>query len=433
MSLPVFLSAYDPSDLPAASIDPLGFERGYLALADQLLPGLTNVANRPRYFSVLCAGIHLAGIDAGSPPALRYRVRQDAALRIERFWGLANVFAATEERPLDGIRGITYVQSKRQQLEAAGARTTDADYKLLLRQATYGMVGIYATVASRLRFVDRKTFDLTPDLGQRLAEAFIAETEMPPKLRMAIASGGEVPLARLREWGERAHISAPLASDEGKLVFEAATSDPTRRRMLGLLASNPVRSGEPELAHLARLAASLEGITADANLRAWLLTVHAFEEVYRNVLLAFEHILSRAHNTILVDDLVTSAVLRGVQDRLPHGVKRLETLLADRPREVTDRLRDVCEFLAAAAAARDIHELLAILLERHAAVQHSKHDRGRRKGSWLEWSGDRIGLTLTRVGRVTEGATEPEDIPAHEFRSWAGMQLIRATAQARAA
>jgi hypothetical protein len=37
-----------PSDLPGGSIDPLGFERGYLFLADKILPGLTNAAGRPR-------------------------------------------------------------------------------------------------------------------------------------------------------------------------------------------------------------------------------------------------------------------------------------------------------------------------------------------------------------------------------------------------
>ena len=58
--LDLFLTAYDPSDLPGTSIDPLGFERGYLFLADKILPGLTNVAAHPRYFALLCAGIHLS-------------------------------------------------------------------------------------------------------------------------------------------------------------------------------------------------------------------------------------------------------------------------------------------------------------------------------------------------------------------------------------
>lgn len=64
---PVFLTSFDPPDLPSASLDPLGFERGYLFLADKILPGLTNVANCPRYFSVLCAGASLATVDSDLP------------------------------------------------------------------------------------------------------------------------------------------------------------------------------------------------------------------------------------------------------------------------------------------------------------------------------------------------------------------------------
>jgi hypothetical protein len=34
-------------------------------LADKILPGLTNVAGRPRYFSVMCAGIAISDESAG--------------------------------------------------------------------------------------------------------------------------------------------------------------------------------------------------------------------------------------------------------------------------------------------------------------------------------------------------------------------------------
>ena len=95
IGFPVFLTAYDPSDLPGGSLDPLGFERGYLFLADKILPGLTNVADRPRYFSVLCAGASLAevtggdlygGAGRGDPPDLRSprkRERNGSNMRAE--------------------------------------------------------------------------------------------------------------------------------------------------------------------------------------------------------------------------------------------------------------------------------------------------------------------------------------------------------------
>lgn len=118
MSLDFFLTAFDPSDLPGSSIDPLGFERGYLFLADKILPGLTNVAACPRYFGVLCAGIHLAEVSPTIPSRVAYERRRDVLLRLERLWALANVLASTDEElksdtnaRLGGIRGLRYVQA----------------------------------------------------------------------------------------------------------------------------------------------------------------------------------------------------------------------------------------------------------------------------------------------------------------------------------
>src|SRR2546428_11133934 len=98
--IPVFLPASDPSDLPGGSIDPLGFERGYLLLADKILPGLTNVASFPRYSSILCAGASLAVTDVSDTPRRQYQSRLDCVLRFDRFWALANVRAS--EQATDG-------------------------------------------------------------------------------------------------------------------------------------------------------------------------------------------------------------------------------------------------------------------------------------------------------------------------------------------
>src|SRR5438105_4483313 len=112
-----FLTAFDPSDLPGSSIDPLGFDRGYMFLADKILPGLTNVANRPRYLGMLCAGIELAEVDDGDPPKKLYNERRETVLRLERLWALANVMAADGSRPASGIRGIRYVSEELNRLQ----------------------------------------------------------------------------------------------------------------------------------------------------------------------------------------------------------------------------------------------------------------------------------------------------------------------------
>ena len=186
----VFLTAYDPSDLPGRSVDPMGFERGYVFLADKILPGLTNAGSRPRYFSMMCAGSYLAQTDATELPKSQYRKRLDHLLRLERFWALANVLASqsddNEPRKLAGLRGVQDATNRAKWLIAKGQNETNGDFKMLARQVPYGAIGIYGSVADGMRLLDRKTLMLTPDLGERLAEAFIHETSLPTSLKKAV-------------------------------------------------------------------------------------------------------------------------------------------------------------------------------------------------------------------------------------------------------
>ena len=171
MSLAFSLTAYDPSDLPGGSIDPLGFERGYLFLADKILPGLTNVANRPRYFGLLCAGVKLADVSTTSSPRQAYQDRMQSILRLERLWALANVLARDEvgndQLPTSGLRGVSYAERKAESISNGRSARTTGEFKLLSRQVTYGAVGIYGAVAQGMHFWDRKTLLPTPDLGDR--------------------------------------------------------------------------------------------------------------------------------------------------------------------------------------------------------------------------------------------------------------------------
>jgi hypothetical protein len=59
--LRLFWTVYDPLDLASGSIDVLGLQGGYIALADELLPGFTTVTTSPRYVSMLCAAVDAAG------------------------------------------------------------------------------------------------------------------------------------------------------------------------------------------------------------------------------------------------------------------------------------------------------------------------------------------------------------------------------------
>ena len=64
---------------------------------------------------------------------------------------------------------------------------------------------MYASVAGGMHFLNREDLTLTPALGEAVAEAFQSETELPATLRRAVLDDGDVSLAILKAWGERAH------------------------------------------------------------------------------------------------------------------------------------------------------------------------------------------------------------------------------------
>jgi hypothetical protein len=96
-----------------------------LYLADKILPGLTNAASHPRYFALICAGVHLSGdiVDTTRREIVRKR-RQERILRLERFWALANVLARPDDS--GAVRGVTYAEARAEKLQNSGAVRTSA-------------------------------------------------------------------------------------------------------------------------------------------------------------------------------------------------------------------------------------------------------------------------------------------------------------------
>lgn len=90
----LFLTSYDPLDLASGSVDILGFQLGYIALADKILPGFTTTTIAPRYVSMLCAAIRLAQDKypdlTATPIQLRLK-RLEVVKSYERAWALAVV------------------------------------------------------------------------------------------------------------------------------------------------------------------------------------------------------------------------------------------------------------------------------------------------------------------------------------------------------
>ncbi len=439
--LKAFLTAYDPSDLPGGSIDPMGFERGYLFLADKILPGLTNVASRPRYFGLLCAGVFLADVRDDMSPQSQYRCRLDAVLRAERVWALANILASREEGdddlPSSGIRGVTYATRYANELLERGASKARADYRLLSRQMQYGVIGMYGNVADGMRLLERRSLSLSPALGEQLGEAFIKGTRMPAKLRKAVQEEDvDIPLTTLVKWGAEAHVTGQVTRDEAKCLYECLNMNPVRSRMVDVLERNPYKNeSDTEIARMGRITRALESTSENADLREATAAICSYEGCYRLVQLGFERILwlCRQHpaGAVPLADLRTDDVFEHVAEHLPPSVSRLQQIL-DSPdteafRQGLDRLNDIRAFLKEAVqACEHADELAMAMLKRHTDVQHGKFDKGRRKMPWVENRDGHIRLTTARVGGLNREATTVDDIAAHPYRLSSADALIEA-------
>lgn len=420
-----FLTAYDPSDLPGGSIDPLGFERGYLFLADKILPGLTNAAGRPRYFSLVCAGCLLAPPGTGNERN-DTRMRAERVLLIERFWAAANVMATehNDELSASGIRGVTYAQAHAQSLKDNGTRSTDANFKMLAQQERYGVIGIYANVASNLRLLNRAAMSTTQDLGARLGEAFLQETGLPARLRSIIRDGeGSISLESLREWGQNAHIAAPVGRIEGECLGEAFVRNPVRSRVANLLKKVPPKTEEePELLRLRRMRKVASQRPDDQDLQEAIDAILAFEMGYRIALLGFERVLwlCKAEGTIAATSVARDPVVNHCAEAIAAAARQFQRALASGMTAWfqlgLDRLNDVKDFLNNAAAAHQPQLFVEKLLDRHTEIQQGKFDRGRRKLPWIERKSGRYELTLSQVGDVSGEPKSVDAIRPHEYR-----------------
>lgn len=437
-NLNIFLTAYDPSDLPGGSIDPMGFESGYLFLADQLLPDLTNVASRPRYFGVLCASICITPVDSGDSPRVQYAKRLECALRLERFWALANVLAtrgnSNGELPANSIRGITYAEAKASNVLEKNHQFVGADFPFLASQVRYGMVGIYGAVADRLRIIDRKTMALTPDLGERLGSAFIKETQMPSEVKSAVRDSGKVAAKALESWGRRSHIAGKTGRDESQCILEAFHYNGLRSRMGELLLRFPYKDvHETELSRLARIFRAVKSDAAYKDLCQAMVVILNYERCYAQVLLAFERVLWLCRSLVSVGlsstDISTDGVLKGVCQTLPKDLAQFHASLGEVSapmfKEGLSRLESVRAFLERLSrVCSSPSDLVAALLTQHTEVQSGKFDNGRRKSPWIETRDGKLSLAYTQVGGRTRELKDANEIVPHYYRTQAADEML---------
>jgi len=428
-----FLTAWDPSDLPGRSVDPLGFDSGYGCLADKILPGLTNVARQPRYFSLICAGASL-GPSNISPNRSEVQERQDFILRLERYWALANVLVAEAGGPgASGIRGVSYAEARLEELRLKGRRSTGSHFLLLSRQLQYGAVGIYGPGAHGMRLLDRKTLSLLPDSGETLGLAFVSETRAPKSLLTAVRDPeGEVGLDVLRAWGLQAHLAGDTGPGEALILGEALHRDPVRSRMATAIARRRQKEGETELQRLRRIAENLA--REDKDLSEAIDAILIYEDCYAWILLSFERVLWRcsAAGAIGLSKLSSDEVIQRCARTLPGLVSRFEKTVesaetAGFKREL-ERLRDVrAFFVELAKATLTSDELVDQVLRRHTEVQHGKFDQGRRKLPWVEAVDGNAVLTLARAPQVGREPYRAGDVLPHEYRTMSADALLLAS------
>ncbi len=438
-----FLSSFDPSDLPGSSVDPMGFERGYLFLADQILPGLTNVANQPRYLSLLCAGVPLAEVEQGEAPRNARAKRRETALRFERFWALANVLAAGRRKEeCSGLRGVTYALAEAESLDRRSATSCSSKFRLLSRQEPYGALGIYGAVAEQMRLLERTAYGLTPDSGERLAEAFFGESQAPDSLKRAVRENGEVGLATLAKWGEKAFLTADPGPVEGRLLGDALFDERemNRGRTARLLQKYPLKQKERELEWLERVSGKLSEKGEDADLRAAMRAILAYERCYRLTLMAFERILmgcrQAATGLACAEELAKDDALREARKRLPAEIQNLTRTLDELQKYLQAvgewlRIQDTRGFLDSLSATCDSGTgFIDALIDRHSEIQSGKWDGGHKKSSWVKRGDKGLSLTILRVGRWQREVTAPENIPAHEYRLRSVLALLEASRSA---
>lgn len=435
MTLLPFLTAWDPSDLPGTSVDPLGFDRGYTCLSDLWLPGLTNVASQPRYFSILCAGAYLAPKpDSSGPTRAEIEARQQCVLRLERLWALGHaILAADIAGTASGLRGVTYANIHLETLKGKGSSTTTSKFRLLQSQVRYGALGIYGNVASGLRLTVQGTLELTPDLGEELGRTFLDTTDTPLAIRRATTDPHdktEVPLDVLAEWVTRAGVNAPMTADETSILTEALTESDTRKRVASYLRStrwDPQEEGE--LVYLQKLGKRIRSV--DDDLKDIAKAIELFEDCYRRSTLLLDRLLWRCDSQLgcTITELARDQIFGEAATALPASVHALQEHLDQAPSGVlrahSDRFSDLTNFLSDMAETRgDIATAIPLLLQRHALVQGGKIVRGRAKLPWLELESGRLQATMARASQQSGEPKTHDSVEPHGYRLRSARALL---------
>ncbi len=457
--LQAFWTTYDPLDLASGSLDPLGFARGYLALADRFLPSFTTVTTVPRYVSMLCAALKSVHthhrLDSGIASSKVRQERLKLVKSFERAWALACGLAAQDNaigtEAVTGLRGIRYVNRQLETLSGRDKYIRTGSFNLLSNQVRYGGIGIYSTFMEECHLASMQSFTLRP-LGEALADAF---PEPPPGTAIH-DEDSRLSLKALREWGSNAHIGA-FTGHEGATLSQALRGgeeadhpDHVRWAALRMLKKLNPQPGYDEGELLRRVATELRSGTFDklpvpsvclTQIAATLQILEPFEQFYQGAIFLFERIRGAASDEIEVSlaDMASAEPIKQARQAILKSAAGLQANL-QAAREVNPTTAVEVEavlresgILALANEvlhqATDATELMRLVIRRHAQVQSGKFDKGLPKAAWtrLTDGGDRVRLTAQRH-QLAESQRPAgwKDAGRHPYRTNSAFAFIHA-------
>ena len=457
--LQLFWTAYDPLDLASGSLDPLGFARGYLALADRFLPSFTTVSTVPRYVSMLCAALravqrhypHESGIVSSKARQERLKLVKS----FERAWAIACGLAARDavigQEAVRGLRGIRYVNRRLETLSGREKYIQTGSFNLLSNQVRYGGIGIYSTFLEECHLASIQNFTLRP-LGEKLAEAFPA----PPARTPVHDEDARLSLDALKEWGSQAHVGA-FTTAEGEVMADALCGgeeadhpDHVRWAALRMLAAMRPQPDYDEGRLFRALAKELQGgrfnglgvpVICLDQISATLQMLEPFEQFYQGVLFLFERIRGAATDEAearLSDLAVKEAMSEAAQairknaDGLQRAMRVAREVNATTAKQVEEVLQVSGILTLADEVLRepaDNSELMRVVLRRHGQVQAGKFDKGLPKAAWarLADGDDRVRLTAQRYQlSATQRPAGWKDVGRHPYRTGSAFAFIRA-------
>lgn len=452
----LFWTAYDPLDLASGSIDVLGFQTGYVALANKLLPGFTTVTTSPRYVSMLCAAVRAAEAVFPGPEDSTVRIRKTrmaAVKSYERAWALACGLAATEtatgNKAVDGLRGVQYVRRRLTELSGREKWIRTSSFNLLANQVRYGGIGAYSTLLEDCHLASMRSITPRP-LGTMLAKSF-------PQHEDDITPWDEdrpLPLDALRAWGEKCHLG-DFTRDEGQCLAnalrggeEGGWEDDVRWTSLRLLA-NLGEDGDEEPVLLNRLLAAIRGGESDRlkipplcvhQIEASLVLIRPYERLFQAVQFLFDAVRAaatdetevRLEGLTLAPPCVSACEgARKAATELLEAIEKAEDVHPQTVHELRGTFAEAGIVSVAEALSRPSKgdEVLGLVLDRHRDVQQGKYDRGERKATWVrrDPANGSIRLTSQRHQLPRSDRYKRWDrIPWHPYRTHGARRFVEA-------